>query len=152
MRQGGEGPRVYESKNKGRERSRGRSRRQRTDGELSAAGCACVCVCLSVCLRRSNHAYLCTRHVCGAHVCPCFLVCTHAFVCVCVCVCVSAPSELRRGTVCAQSCSSQMALANRHCKDGRVGTTTQCTVGTASHHALPYVPGRGYLLPAARAH
>lgn len=68
----------------------------------------CVCLYVFVCVQCSYYVYLCTLHVCGVHVCPCFLVRIHA--------CVSVPSELRRGTACAQSCSSQMALANRHCK------------------------------------
>lgn len=36
---------------------------------------------------------MCMLHVCGVHLCPCFLVCIHACVCVCV------PSALTRGTV-----------------------------------------------------
>ncbi len=111
-----------------------------------------VCVCVPFCVFAAFKPCIFVHAACMWSACLPLLSCVHPCICVCVCVCVSAPSELRRGTVCAQSCSSQMALANRHCKDGRVGTTTQCTVGTASHHALPYVPGRGYLLPAARAH
>jgi len=64
-----------------------------------------------------------------------------AFLCASMHACVSVPSELRRGAVCAQSCSAQMALANRHCKAGRVGSATQCTVGTASHHVSPMYRG-----------
>lgn len=88
MRKGGEGQRVYESKNKGRERSRGRSQRQRTDGELSAAGCECararVCMCT-----HTMHTCTCCMYV-ECISCPCFLVCIHACVCVCPlsCVCV----------------------------------------------------------------
>lgn len=130
---------LMRAKNKGRERSAGRSQRQLADGKLSAAGCErgwAQC---------SYHTYLWMLHECGVYVCPCFLVCSHA------CVCASVPSELRRGTVCAQS-STQMALANRHCKAGGVGTATWCTVGAASHHAFPYAQGREYLLPASWAH
>lgn len=103
-------------------------------------------VCVPLCVRSVHSMYIC------AHCMYVECMSALAFLCVSVHVCVPAPSELRRGTVCAQSCSSQMALANRHCKAGRVGTSTQYTVGTASHHALPYVPGRMYLLPAASAH
>lgn len=119
------------AKNEGRERSKGRSQRQCTDGELSVAGCAFVCVCVCVC---SAH----TLHICGCYMnseCMSAL----AFLCAPMRVCVSVPSVLRRGTVCAQSCSTQMALANRHCKAGSVGTAMRCTVGTSSHHAFPYV-------------
>lgn len=118
-------------------------------GSAQMVSCQCptvcvrvsVCTCLYVCMQYSYHAYLCMLYVCGVYVNPCFLVCNHA--CVYVCLCPLSGEE-----VCAHSCSSQMALANRHCEAGRVGTATQCTVGTASYHALPYVPGRGYLLPA----
>lgn len=53
-----------------------------------------------------------------AGACPCFLACTHA------CARVPMPSEPgeRRSTACAQSCSTQMALARRHRKAGGVGT------------------------------
>lgn len=90
--------------------------------------CLCVCVC-------SVH----TLHICGCYMNS---ECTSAlaFLCAPMHLCVSVPSVLRRGTVCAQSCSAQMALANRHCKAGGVGIAMRCTVGTTSHHAFPYVP------------
>lgn len=103
--------------------------------------CVYVRKSVYVCVQGSYHAYACMLHACMWSVSLPLLSYVHPCVCLCV------PCELRRGTVCAQSCSSQMALANRHCKAGRVGTTTRCTVGTASHHALPYVPGTCCQLP-----
>lgn len=77
-----------------------------------------VCVCTFICVCAVH-----TMHICGFYInveCMSAL----AFLCASMHVCVSVPSELRRGTVCAQSCSSQMALANRHCKAGGAGTPT----------------------------
>lgn len=69
----------------------------------------------------------------GAHACPCSLVCTRA------CVRVPMPSEPveKRRAACAQSCSTQMALASRHRKAGGVGTARPAH---SWHRQPPCVP------------
>lgn len=112
MRECEEGRRGTESlwKQKQGQRMQQREKSEAAHRWWAVSGRLCICVCVPkcVCVPCSYHAYLCTVHVCGVHVCPCLLVLIHA--------CVSVPSVLRRGTACAHSCSSQMALANRHCK------------------------------------